>query len=410
MGHCATDWDITTPALPEVISKIFTDYKKIEFGQQHGTIAVKSGENYYEITTYRIDGTYTDGRRPDKVSFTPNLFDDLKRRDFTVNAMAYSPSMGLVDPFKGADDIASGIIRCVGNATERFAEDYLRILRAYRFSATLNFTLEQSTHQAANNGRHNLEKIAYERIGSEVSKILTSDNHNAISIFLTDCADVIFPALHALTGITQNNAHHIYDAYTHTMHVLKNTPPTLHQRLAAIFHDTGKALTHTIDNAGKDSFKGHAEHSVKIATPALSKLCFDNATKTKVIALIKHHMQAIPTSKIEIKKLISKVGAETLDEILIFQKADNSAKSDLATARLPKIDYARTLLAQVIKDAEPAQIKDLALTGQDIMHILSITPSPTVGLHLQTLLDAVIENPTLNTPEVLTGILRKTSK
>jgi len=405
LGKSPTDWDVTTNALPAQIAAVFCDAKKIEFGERHGTISVKSDSQYYEITTYRIDGVYSDGRRPDSVSFTPSLEDDLRRRDFTINAMAYSPKSGLVDPFSGHDDLKAGLVRAVGDANERFREDYLRIIRAYRFAATLGFELEPATRAACLAGRHNLEKIARERIGAEVSKLLAALDVEAVVRFLEDAADVIFPDLAALRGLRQNSTHHIYDAYEHTLYVIRNTPNTLHQRLAAIFHDTGKLAARTTDAQDKDHFHGHAAVSVEIAERALSNYCLDNRVKSKALGIIRHHMRLIEPEREALKHLMNKLGVNTLEDILQFQRADNLAKSAKAAPRLEAIERAQALLAEIIAAGEPVTIKDLAITGQDVMRTLGLAPSPAVGAHLNQLLEAVVKNPSLNTREGLIGYL-----
>jgi len=408
MGKNPTDWDITTPALPAQIAEIFADTKQIGYGERHGTISVKAEGAYYEITTYRIDGAYSDGRRPDSVSFTPNLTDDLRRRDFTINAMAFSPKTGLIDPFGGLDDINSKTIRCVGSPQDRFTEDYLRILRAYRFAATLGFALDEKTHHAAKNGRHNLDKIARERIGAEITKLLVSTNTESIVTFLEDCADVIFPDLAALRGLPQINPHHIYDAYDHTIETLRHTPSTLHQRLAAIYHDTGKLAVRTTDENGQDHFKNHENISHAIAERAMTHYALDNPTKNMTLAIVKNHMKAIPTERVALKQLTTKLTAQTIHEILTFQLADNSAKSPLAAPRLTKIGQTKDLLEQILKEGEPIAIKDLALTGQDIMRHLQIPPGPQVGKHLNALLSAVIQDPALNTKHSLINLIGET--
>ncbi|MCL2169914.1 MAG: HD domain-containing protein [Defluviitaleaceae bacterium] len=408
LGKSPKDWDITTPATPEEINHVFADQKRINIGQRHGTISVKSHEDYYEVTTYRVDGVYSDGRRPDEVSFTKELTTDLARRDFTVNAMAFSPQAGLVDPFGGAKDLQSHLIRCVGDPATRFGEDYLRIIRAYRFAAVLGFDLEEDTRMEAVAGKHNLNLIARERVQTELAKLFTSENFSAIEIFLEDCADVVFPEVAGLQGIIQNNDYHIYDVFRHTLEVLRHSSPTLHQRIAALFHDTGKARTKTTDQGGIDHFKGHEAVSVEIAKKSLKHWCFDNATTARALDIVKYHGRTILAEKTAIKRFISKVGEQTAADVLEFQIADNLAKSQKAVeTTLPRILKARKMLEQVLEEGEPTTVKDLAITGKDVMTLLNIPPSQAVGDHLARLLELVIEEPTLNTKETLTRLLLK---
>jgi len=353
LGKTPKDWDITTPATPPEISAIFADQKQIDIGSHHGTIAVKSFDEYYEITTFRVDGHYTDGRRPDDVSFTRSLTEDLRRRDFTINAMAYNNQSGLVDPFGGEADLCARLIKCVGDAKTRFAEDYLRIIRAYRFAAVLNFDLEEKTRIAAIEGRQNLEKIARERVQTEMAKLLTTSNMNAIKIFLNDIGSIIFPGLLG----------------EYNFEILEQSSPALPQRMAAILHKSDLDETKNL----------------------LKYWCFDNATAAKTISIIKHHDRSLPCEKIAIKRFVSEVGAQTARDVFVFQNASD------------KIE----LLDEIISSKEPMDIKDLALTGQDVMQILDMPRGPKIGGHLAKLLEAVIQNPNLNNPKDLTNLLLK---
>jgi len=406
LGKTPTDWDITTPAKPEEISVIFADQKQVSIGQRHGTISIKSHEQYFEVTTYRIDGVYSDGRRPDAVSFTNELTEDLARRDFTINAMAYNHHAGLVDPFNGVDDLQIRQIRCVGDAELRFGEDYLRIIRAYRFAAVLGFSLEEGTKQAAVSGRRNLHQIARERVQAELSKLLIAGNFAAIKTFLDDCADTLFPDIAALGGVVQTNDYHVYDVYGHTLEVLRNAPPPLLQLVAALFHDVGKAHTKTTDDAGIDHFYGHGAVSVEIAKKSLKYWCFDNATTARVLDIIKYHGRTVLPEKTAIKRFISQAGVQTVADVLEFQMADNLGKSQFAIdTTLPRIKKAQEILSQILEEGEPATVKDLVITGKDVMDLLNIQPSPVVGKHLARLLEKVIENPELNTLESLQSMV-----
>ncbi|MCL2397976.1 MAG: CCA tRNA nucleotidyltransferase [Defluviitaleaceae bacterium] len=408
VGRVPGDWDITTNALPTDIKAVFAGQKMIDIGERHGTIAVKSGGGYYEVTTYRIDGAYGDGRRPDSVSFTNDLREDLRRRDFTINAMAYSPTSGLVDYFGGHADAKNKIIRCVGDAAERFAEDYLRIMRAYRFAATLNFALADDVRAAALAGRQSLLNIAVERVQTELAKLLLSDNFDAIEVFFKDCADVLFPEITQLKNLEQNNVYHIYDVWDHTFAALRHTPPDLTMRLAALFHDVGKFATKTTDEKGIHHFHGHAKVSHQIAEKTLKKWRFDNNTIQRTLCIVSHHHADTQPDRRLLKRLINKLGADAVIDILTFQAADNSAKSQLARdTKLKQVLEAKELLEDIISSDEPIKITDLTITGQDIMRELNIGPSAAVGQHLARLMAAVIDNPKLNTREDLIALLHE---
>ena len=416
MGRRAEDWDITTNARPDEIKAVFAGRKMIDIGERHGTVAVNALGKYYEVTTYRIDGTYGDGRRPDAVSFTDSLREDLCRRDFTINAMAYNDKTGLVDYFGSHDDVKSCVVRCVGDASVRFSEDYLRIMRAYRFAATLGFNLAHDVRQAAINGRENLRSIAVERVRTEFMKMLLSDDFDHIEMFFTDCADILFPEIAALAGFEQNNSYHCHDVLQHSFHALRATPPDAALRLAALYHDTGKLHTRTTDAADIHHFYGHEAVSAKIAAAALEHWRFDNHTIDRVLTIIKHHGNNYGTEggravkRTAIKRLLNKLGPDAARDVLNFQVADNMAKSDKAKAeKLQAVLAAKTLLEDIIAAGEPVKISDLAISGRDVMKELGIGPSAAVGEHLQYLMEQVIADPAANTYENLVDLLRKHS-
>ena len=409
MGRPAGDWDITTQARPPQIKDIFAGRRMIDIGERHGTIAIKSHDSqYFEVTTYRVDGVYTDGRRPDFVKFTDDLEADLSRRDFTINAMAYNPETGLIDPFGGLNDLAARQIRCVGDPAARFSEDFLRILRAYRFSATLNFDVAKEVRDAACSLKANLSQIAAERILSEFSKLICADSFDKIRVFFDDIGDTLFPEITALKGVSQNNAYHCFDVYNHTLTALQHVPNTLAMRLAALFHDTGKPASKTTDEKGVDHFHGHSRLSRDIAESALSRLRLDNATTRRVLDIVRHHGVTITADRQSIKRFVYKFGLDLAADLIDIQIADNMAKGDLARkARLEQVLTAREIFSEILQSREPLQIKDLAISGKDIMNVLSIPPSATVGEKLANLMEKVLENPDLNTCETLIDILSK---
>lgn len=411
MGTLPTDWDITTSARPDDIKKTFSGHKMISIGERHGTIAVNADGCYYEVTTYRIDGVYTDGRRPDEVSFTADIKDDLQRRDFTINAMAYNDEMGLVDYFGGYNDIKSRIIRCVGRPRERFAEDYLRIMRAYRFGAVLGFELAPLCRRAAAALCAKLVDIAPERIRVEFEKILISDNFDKIDMFFKDCGHVLFPEIIAMAACTQENPYHIYDVYTHSLKAMQATEKDITMRLAALYHDTGKPLTKTMDDKGICHFYGHGKVSYEIAKIALAALRFDNATTNRVLTIIKHHEEDFGDTRQSIKAKLSKFGKCAAEDILNFQLADNMAKSNKAIAeKVGRIKMQMATMQDIISSAEPYEIKHLAITGKDVMALLNIGPSVVVGRHLDCLLQQVQKDPSINNYDSLKELLKSHDK
>jgi tRNA nucleotidyltransferase (CCA-adding enzyme) len=408
MGREAEDWDITTGARPQEVKAVFAGRKMIDIGERHGTVAVNAGGKYYEVTTYRIDGPYADGRRPDSVSFTEDLREDLCRRDFTINAMAYNDKIGLVDYFGGHNDVKAGVVRCVGDAKTRFAEDYLRIMRAYRFAATLGFGLAPDVRRAAVMGRENLRNIAVERVRVEFMRMLLSDDFDGIEMFFEDCGGALFPEIVALAGFEQHNPYHCHDVLRHSFHVLRNTPPDAALRLAALYHDTGKLHTRTTDNGGVHHFYGHEAVSLRIAAKALEHWRFDNHTTNRVLTIIKHHSMNFGTKRTAVKRLLNKLGPDASRDILNFQAADNMAKSHKAKSeKLQDVLAAKALLEDIIANHEPVKISDLAISGRDVMDVLGIAPSAAVGEHLQYLMGVVLKNPDANTYENLIDILRK---
>ena len=407
MGRAPTDWDITTQASPEDIKAIFSGRKMIDIGERHGTIAVSADGKYYEVTTYRIDGSYGDGRRPDSVSFTDVLQEDLQRRDFTINAMAYNDAVGLVDYFGGESDIKQGVIRCVGDAALRFSEDYLRIMRAYRFAAVLGFGLTSDVRFAALQMRDNLHNIAVERVQTEFVKMITTNNFDCIKMFFDDCGPAIFPEIVRLSGVAQNNSYHCHDVYDHTFAAFAHIAPEAAMRLAALYHDAGKYFTKTTDANGTDHFYGHAKESFKIAETALKKWRFDNATINRALNIIKYHDINAGNDRMAVKKTLNRLGEGLLRDILDFQIADNLAKTQLAKdVKLKEVYRAKKMLDEIIASEEPVHVSKLAVGGKDIMEVLGIGPSAAIGEYLGLLMDRVLEKPELNNYDSLVEILK----
>ena len=298
LGRAAADWDITTNARPEQVKALFS--RTIDTGIQHGTVTVLLGREGFEVTTYRIDGEYQDGRHPSEVSFTPNLLEDLKRRDFTINAMAYNEREGLIDAFGGMGDLQSRQIRCVGDPRERFTEDALRILRAVRFSAQLNFDIEDCTREAVADFASSLTRISAERIQTEVTKLLLSDHPEVFRVLYdTGITAVILPEFDACMETPQNHPHHCCCVGEHILLALRAVEADRVLRLAALLHDIGKPGTHVRDDQGIDHFHGHGELGAEMAEGILRRLKFDNDTIYRVKHLVKVHdyRRILPTAK-----------------------------------------------------------------------------------------------------------------
>ncbi|KAI4453106.1 2-iminoacetate synthase [Holotrichia oblita] len=408
-----SDYDITTSASPQQIMSVFRGkgYIIIPTGIKHGTVTVVINKKHFEVTTFRIDGEYTDGRRPDKVSFTSSLLEDLKRRDFTINAMAYNDESGLIDYFGGRSDLEKGIIRCVGNAVERFNEDYLRMLRAYRFAAVLDFKIEQSVLDAIKINKPKISQISAERIRVEFDKLLLSGKFSIIEDFLDDFSENLIPDVFRMKNVIQNNKHHCYDVYRHTIEVLKTTEAELPLRLAALFHDTGKPFVLTTDEQGVNHFHNHAAKSAEIASQTMKRLKYDNQTHDTVFTLVKFHDYNFKPEKKAIKKLLGKFGVNLSRLLLKLYLADTMGKSDYAKSkRLENAFSCMRLLDDVIESGEPCSVSDLAVNGKDVMDMLNIKPGKEVGDALAFLLEQVIIEPELNERERLLPILDKYTK
>lgn len=313
LGRIPNDWDITTSATPQQVKKLFL--RTVDTGIQHGTVTVLMGKEGYEVTTYRVDGEYEDARHPKEVTFTANLEEDLRRRDFTINAMAYNDSEGLVDVFGGRADIEQKVIRCVGNAEERFGEDALRIMRAVRFSAQLGFTVDPDTAEAAKKLAGTLSKISAERIQTELVKLLVSPHPDYLRYaWEYGITAVVLPEFDRTMETPQNNPHHCYNVGEHTLEALRNIEADKTLRLAALFHDFGKPQTHTTDADGIDHFHGHAKISAELANNIMHRLKFDNDTLNKVKVYVRYHDLRPELTEKSVRRAVSKVGADAFAE------------------------------------------------------------------------------------------------
>ena len=389
------DWDITTSAKPEQVKRIFR--RTVDTGIEHGTVTVLIGKDGFEVTTYRVDGLYEDGRHPKEVTFTSRLEEDLKRRDFTINAMAYNDDERLVDAFGGMRDLNYHLIRCVGDPKERFSEDALRILRAVRFSAQLAFPIEPETAEAIKSLAPNLEKISAERIQAELVKLLVSDHperiQDACELGITK---VVLPEWGDMVGVKQNTPHHKYDVAAHTVHALQNVKNDKVLRLTMLFHDMGKPVMKTTDENGRDHFKGHAIASEQIAKTVMKRLKFDNDTIRKVTKLVAYHDYRMEPTGANVRRAMHEIGVELFPYYLAVRLADTKAQSSYERrGKLENIIQIRELYRNALRNKECVTLKDLAVTGTDLIN-LGIAPGKELGTLLNELLDMVIEDPAWN--------------
>ncbi len=408
LGREPADWDVTTSATPEQVKALFP--RTIDTGLQHGTVTVMMDKEGFEVTTYRIDGEYEDSRHPKEVIFTRSLEEDLKRRDLTINAMAYNDKDGLIDIFGGMEDIERKIVRCVGNAKERFTEDALRILRAIRFSAQLGYTIDEETLEAIKELAPTLHRISAERIQAELVKLMTSPHPDDIKVaYECGVTKVFFPEFDACMETEQNNPNHCYSVGEHTLEALRHTEDDKVLRLAVLFHDTGKPSTKTTDEAGIDHFYGHGDVSEEIAHDVLRRLKFDNDTIYKVCKLVKYHddIKSQSVSPKTVRRAVNKIGEDIFPLLLEVQKADVLAQSEYnKEEKLELLSQWKQLFEEIQEKEECVSLKDLAVKGADLI-AAGIAPGKGMGAILNSLLELVLENPECNTKEYLLEELKK---
>ena len=400
LGKEPDDWDITTSAKPEEIKSLFKH--TVDTGIVHGTVTVLMAGEGYEVTTYRIDGEYEDSRHPKEIAFTSDLTEDLRRRDFTINAMAYNEHEGLVDVFEGMKDLKNGIIRCVGDAGERFTEDALRILRAIRFSAQLGFRIEDKTREAIREHSPSLSYISVERIGTELVKLMVSKHPEYWkTAYETGITAVIMPEFDTAMMTEQNNPHHKYSVGEHTLAALSQVEAEKSLRLAVLFHDLGKSEARFTDEEGGDHFHGHARISEKIAENILRRLKFDNDTITKVTKLVKYHdIHPVLQAK-SIRKLIHKAGEDIFPMLLKVQKADILAQSEFEREKkCSDLKEMERIYKEILEKQECLSLKQLAVTGHDLIRD-GMRPGRELGAMLERLLEHVLEHPEHNNRDYL---------
>ncbi len=400
LGRIPEDWDITTQAMPKETKALFSH--TIDTGIAHGTITVFLDGEGFEVTTYRIDGKYEDSRHPSEVTFVRNLKEDLLRRDFTINAMAYNDEVGLVDIFGGLEDIRAGVIRCVGDAYARFSEDALRILRGVRFAAQLGFEIDGDTKEGMRLLAPALQKISAERIQAELMKILLSARPDMLrEAWKLGITKEFLPEFDRAMETEQETPHHMYTVGEHILHTLGGIRSDRVLRLVMLFHDLGKPEVKTVDELGAAHFKGHAEKSREIVKKVLKRLKFDNATRHSVEKLVYYHDYRMPVTKKNVRRAINKIGEELFPLYLEVRRADVLAQSIyMRKEKLADIDGVETLYREIIDSGQCVSIKDLAVTGRDLIDA-GMEPGREIGQTLERLLDLVIETPGLNTKEEL---------
>ena len=400
LGKQPHDWDITTSALPLQVKALFS--RTIDTGLKHGTVTIPSGREAYEVTTYRIDGEYLDGRHPSEVTFTASLREDLKRRDFTINAMAYNEKDGLQDFFDGISDLETHRIRAVGDPRKRFEEDALRILRAVRFSAQLGYTVEEGTLRAMRMLAPTLARISAERIAAELEKILVSPHPDRLRMaYECGITAVILPEFDRCMETPQNNPHHIYNVGEHTMCALMQARPDRILRTAIFLHDVGKPLCRSTDEKGIDHFYGHPEAGAKIAEEILRRLKSDNETRRKTVQLVRCHDREIRLTPAGVRQAIVRIGEDLFPLLLEVKEADMLAQSTFRREeKKAHIGRVRELYAEILEHKDCLTLRDLAVNGNDLIKY-GVRPGKEMGRILHEMLEDVLAEPSHNDREYL---------
>lgn len=392
MGVVPNDWDITTSAFPEETLSALETKNIIDSGLKHGTVTVRGEDGeLYEITTFRIDGKYSDNRRPDSVTFVRDVNEDLARRDFTINAIAYNDSEGLCDPFKGAEDIERKCIRCVGDPDLRFNEDALRILRALRFASRLGFSIEKDTVDAMRRNKGLLSNISQERKSSELLQIIEGEFAQEILLEYPDIIGEVIPEILPCVGFEQHNPHHVYDVWGHTVRVVANSPHGKTARLAALLHDIGKPECFTRDENGTGHFHGHPKISAEMAARILRNLRLDNVTIRDVCELIQNHDRRPPTNAKSVRRLISAIGYDRFGMLMELKRADVKAQNpDMVKEKLDYIDELVRIFHEQTDGGKRYDLHSLAVNGSDIIG-LGIKDGRAIGQILRHLLSQIID-------------------
>lgn len=408
LGREPHDWDICTPALACELLVEFEEkrYRVIPTGLQHGTITVHLNGNNYEITTFRRDGEYSDGRHPDNVEFTSDLIYDLERRDFTMNAIAYNPEEGLIDPYCGYEDIQDRRIRCVGNPNDRFQEDGLRILRALRFALQLNFFIDGLTEKSMVDNKELINNISIERINAEFIKMIDAEYISSFMFYSYNrIISEFIPEIVPMVGFKQNNPYHYLDVFAHSCKVLEACRlynSDLITKLAAFFHDIGKPHRYQNDKKGIRHFKGHGKVSAEMTDAIMRRLRFDNDTRENVVQLVYYHDATFEVGKKYVRRWLNKIGIEQFRRLLLLRRADIMGQSELnRDKKLQKLEGVNKCLEEVLSEKPAFSINDLEIDGKDVMKYMMMDECPEVGYWLKHILNMVIDGQLQNNREDL---------
>ena len=404
LGRDPVDWDVTSSARPEAVLALFGP-RAVPTGLPHGTVTVRTEGRPVEVTTFRRDGAYRDHRRPEAVSFTDSLEEDLRRRDYTVNAMALSLRGELQDPLGGRADLAAGVLRCVGEPDRRFGEDALRILRGLRFAAVLGFSLHPDTADSIHRSRELLREIAAERIWAELSALLTGPWAVPVLREYPDVLGVFWPEILSMVGFDQRNCHHCYDVWEHTLHAMESASPELILRLTMLLHDIGKPVCFTVDRQGSGHFYGHPAAGAQIADRMLRRLRADRATREAVVRLIQWHDRDIPRTRQGIGRAVRLLGETDLRRLLAVKRADNLAQAPAYQGMQMEIRRAETILEELMAENACLSLRQLAVDGRDLI-ALGLR-GRQIGAALDAALQAVIDGDLPNEREALLAYVRR---
>lgn len=400
LGKQPQDWDITTSALPQQVRACFPGHVLLDTGLAHGTLTLVLRGVPYEITTFRREGAYEDGRRPSQVFFDAGLAQDLARRDFTINALAYNDREGLVDCFGGQVDLQARLVRCVGQADARFAEDGLRILRGLRFAAQLGFSLEEKTGASIIQNRMLLKRIAAERVQKELSGLLCGTQPGPVLDRFAQVLSAVLPEIEPMVGFAQCNPYHDKDVWQHTVQAVQYAKPKLEVRLALLFHDMGKPHCFTCTQ-GQGHFYGHAAHSETIAKTRLAALRYSRAITEKVLLLVRMHDRPLQKTEKSIRRLLGKIGQENFEDLLEVQRGDVWGQSPLyREERLAHLCEIQTLYQKILQEGQCFSLRDLSVSGGDLL-ALGLPQGKAVGQGLQALLQQVVDGNLPNEKEAL---------
>ena len=406
LGRKPQDWDITTSARPEQVKELFR--RTIDTGIQHGTVTVMMEHTGYEVTTYRIDGEYEDARHPKEVTFTSNLIEDLKRRDFTINAMAYNDAQGLVDAFDGIGDLEAGVIRCVGNPMDRFGEDALRMLRAVRFAAQLGFSIDEETKEAIKVLAPTIEKVSAERIQVELVKLLTSAHPQEMrTVYELGLSKIFLPEFDVMMETPQRNKHHCYSVGEHTIQTMQHVRADKVLRLSMLLHDVAKPKTRSMDEEGQEHYYHHPKEGAEMAKEILKRLKFDNDTINACCKFIMYHDDRPPMTERNVRRAVSRIGVEAFPDLFEVKRADILGQSAYhREEKLAYIDQFQSVYEEICEKAQCVQKKDLAINGKDLI-AMGMKPGKELGNVLEALFQQVLDEPELNQKDKLAELARQ---